>query len=277
MELTYFCERIGLSGGAVRMISGFSKEEGERAYREAAALFHADKTCFFERVLRKKQADQWFLYLYCRMALDVFREYEKRRIPERVFWDTFRDLALWCSDCFEKTGEYGIREHGWFVRHMELTIFRLGRLEFERMPSEWEIQCEDAVLSAGEPLISIHIPAGEPLLKEACIQSVRQAFDFWGREYLYVCHSWLLGPELPGLLGENSRIRGFRELFDLLEADYQERQAEERIFSRLEADPRNYPGETSLQRNARAYLASSGRLGCGLGLLRKQEVLQTTG
>lgn len=270
MELIRFCEKIGLPGGAIRLVSDFP--EGEKEYHRAGALFRADKKRFFDRVLQKEHAERWLLYLYCRMAMDVFPEYERRKIPERVFWDTFRDLALWCSDCFEKTGEYGIREYEWFVRHMELTIFRLGRLEFERMSSEWELQCGDVVLSAGEPLISVHIPAGEPLLKEACIQSVRQAFDFWGRDFPYVCHSWLLGPELPKLLGENSRIRNFRELFDLLAADYQERQAEERIFSRLEADPRDYPERTSLQKNARAYLMAGGRLGNGLGLLRKQEV-----
>lgn len=268
MELTYFCGRIGLPGGAVRLVSDFP--EGEREYAELSVLFRADKRRFMSRMLQKEQAERWFLYVYCRMAAEVFCEYEKRGIPEQVFWDTFLDLAIWCVDCFEKTGTYGILQHEWFVRHMELTIFRLGRLEFEYMPSQWEIRRGDLSLFAGDPVISIHIPAGEPLLEDVCRESVRQAFDFWGMDFPYVCHSWLLGPELSGLLGENSHIRSFRKLFDLAAVDYLERQAEERIFSRLEPEPADYPEKTSLQRAARAYLMAGGRLGNGLGLLRTE-------
>lgn len=267
MELTYFCDKIGLPGEAVRRIAALPA--GEKTYREAAPLFRADRERFFARMLQAERPEQYFLYVYCRMAMDVLPEYEKRKIPESVFWDTFRDLAIWCADCFEKTGTYGIRQYEWFVRHMDLTLFRLGRLEFERMPSVWDVRQEPDVLTKGEPLISVHVPAGEPLGEDACRQSVRRAFDFFGRDLPYVCHSWLLGPELPGLLEASSNILRFRELFRVIAVDYLEREAEERIFLRTGPDPRNYPERTGLQRAARAHLIAGGRLGNGLGLLRK--------
>lgn len=272
MELMYFCKRIGLPGEAAAQIAELP--EGEAVYRDTCPLFYTDRGRFFARILQKERAEQYFLYVYCRMAVEILPEYERRKIPEEVFWDTFRDLAIWCADCFEKTGTYGIRQYEWFVRHMDLTIFRLGRLEFERMPSQWDILLGDTAVWPGKPLISIHIPKDGPLFEDACIQSVCQAFAFFGNELPYVCHSWLLGPELPRLLKDSSHILRFRELFRLVAVDYQEHEAEERIFSRLEPDPRNYPGKTSLQRNARAHLMAGGRLGNGLGLLRKPLFLQ---
>ena len=65
---------------------------------------------------------------------------------------------------FREYGEYGINEYDWFFRHLELRIFRFGRLEFEKMDSPWELSPGETGVRKGEKVISIHIPQGEKLV-----------------------------------------------------------------------------------------------------------------
>ena len=51
--------------------------------------------------------------------------------------------------------------------------------------------------------------------------------------------------------------------------DFEEKEAEWRIFGRLEENPKKYPESTSLQKNAKRYLQSGKKLGNGLGLLKE--------
>lgn len=44
---------------------------------------------------------------------------------------------------------------------MKLTIFRLGRMQFEIMDSRWNFTAGERMVKKGDPIISIHIPQGE--------------------------------------------------------------------------------------------------------------------
>ena len=85
-----------------------------------------------------------------------------------MFFDTFSDIAVWCQVCFRRYGEYGIQEYEWLWRHVEMTLFRLGRLQFEKTESLWEFEYKGRKTAVGDPVISIHIPEGQPLDPEAC-------------------------------------------------------------------------------------------------------------
>ena len=86
-----------------------------------------------------------FYIIYAAWAPETYDAYEKRGISRDIFRDTFYDLTLWCENCFREYGEYGIDEYDWFFRHMELTIFRFGRLQFENMDSHWSFTGETGV------------------------------------------------------------------------------------------------------------------------------------
>ncbi len=79
--------------------------------------------------------------------------------------------------------------------------------------AEWCLE-----LSYGDPMINIHIPAGEALTTESCIDSFHQAEDFF-TEHLpdfkwkgFYCHAWLLDPVLQELLPKDSKIVQFQNL-----------------------------------------------------------------
>lgn len=114
-------------------------------------------------------------------------------------------------------------DNGWltiFVESAEKTegnhIDSTGHVKRETIilpATDWQLE-----LSYGEPMINIHIPSGESLTPESCIDSFHKAADFFN-EYLpdfkwkgFYCHAWLLDPVLQELLSEDSKIIQFQKL-----------------------------------------------------------------
>lgn len=264
MRLERFCEGIRLMPGAVKALEGIKIEEEK--YRKNKLLFRTDKDSFYAAILKEKKFRLLFLYYFCRMGCDAWEEYIKKGISEKVYWDTFYDLTLWCGNCRQEYGEYGIQQYDWFYRAIEGTLFRFGRLEFEKGFSEWEFVYRDRKVSIGEPVIYVHIPQGEKLEPGGCMESFDQSFRFWGKDHLYLCHSWLLGKELEAVLPEESNIRKFRELFAVVRTDYGEREAEWRVFRTVNRSIKAYPEETALQKSMKRLLLEGKCFGNGLGV-----------
>ena len=226
---------------------GFEEQECERLYE----LYKKDHNKFFEEVLKREESGLWFLWLYSNMACKVYDKYKERGISEEVFWDTFQDIRFWCENTEREFGTLGLAVYEWFYRHIDMVLFRFGRLQFEKMDTE----------------INIHIPQGEALSWEACKKSIETAKKFWDGDRSYVFHSWLLYPELDQVLGEKSNIREFRKHFKVLQVDYKEREAEWRIFGKVLKNVIEYPENSSLQKKVKEYLLSGRVLGNGWGVL----------
>ena len=262
MELSRFLKGIRLMPEAMEELESIrvTKEE----YEEVRASFYRDKKEFYRRICKEEDSQRLFLYYFCRFACETYAGYEERGIDDSVYWDTFYDITLWCGNCFRDYGKYGIAEYSWLSRHIEMNLFQFGRLQFEKTAAEpgWD-------MLQGEEVISIHIPQGEKLDLQACKESIQRGIRFWGTEYTYVCDSWLLEPELGKLLKEGSNILEFQKLFEIVSVDKNCRQAEERIFIKVQDNPADYPEETSLQRAAKRYLMEGGKLGCVVGRLKE--------
>lgn len=272
MELRELCEGIGLCSEAAAVIS--SMAEADAAYEETRALYRKDREAFYSMIARSGEPEKQLLYHYCRFACEAYGGYREEGISDSVFFDTFRDITLWCMYYYRETGKYGIGRYvqDWFWRGFERKMLRLGRLEFEEMEVTEEMAGIMGHTGRGETVISIHIPAGEPLGREACLASLRRAYGRYGRERLYFCHSWLLYPELRKLLPENANILRFQELFDVVQVDYREREAEWRVFGRHFYRVADYAEDTSLRRCLKQHLLSGGVLGNGFGILRDEKV-----
>ena len=263
MEVLELCRRIQMPKQAIKRMQepGITEEE----YLRMNVLRKADYKAFCREVRKAEDFRVRFLFYFCRFACETYEDYKKERISDRIFFDTFRDLRHWCVNCYQEFGEYGIDEDHWFWRLFDRTLFKLGRLQFETGPAMQSIEHDGWSLKKGEPVIHVHIPQGEPLDWSACERSFEAAYVWFGREIPYICHSWLLFPGLRELLPEQSNIIKFQSHFQLLEVDYLEREAEWRIFSKVQEDVKVYPEKTSLQKAAKAYLLSGRKLGLGLG------------
>ena len=161
----------------------------------------------------------YFLY-FCE---DLAQKYETKAIPEEILLDTLGDIVTWTKIWSGLKGELYLGELEWLKRHLEGRLFKLGRLQFCMANSEFDIP--EKGLVKGAPVIEVHIPEGEPLSHEACLNSIDMARDFFARYYpefdysLFTCHSWLLDASLGEFLPPHSNILKFANLFKIVRQD----------------------------------------------------------
>jgi hypothetical protein len=266
MDLGPFCERIDMPPQAAEFVRSYPLAGSD--FDMYKNLFFEDRDKFFLQVHKDGQ-EPLFLVLFVRLALEAYQEYQKRNIPDEVYYDTFSDLAIWYRHYYNTAGRHGIGEYRWLWRHIRLRIFRLGRLQFEPMVPGRDIHYKDHVYYAGDPVLKVHIPRGSPLLSGECQDSYLKAARFFrGIESVFMCHSWLLSSALRKLLPPESNILLFQQPYFLYDQDMESRQGEEWIFGGVQANPGHYPDKTRLQRSAREYLMTGGKIGFGRGIFR---------
>lgn len=265
MDWKTFCGGIGLSREAEACAASFGLSQQE--YERYRRLFWQDPGEFIRQVEERGDWAQAFLCLFIRFGLDAWPAYRRRGISERVYLDTFRDIAIWEEEYRLRFGVPGIATYGWLCLHPQLKLFRLGRLQFQPSALPEAVSLPEMALAAGDLVLNVHIPKDGPLRPEECAESYRQAEAFFrGIPPVFVCESWLLGPELPRLLRPDSNILAFQKEYRLLACDGESRQAEERIFGQVLEDPGLYPEQTGLQRAAKRFLRDGGKLGSGRGI-----------
>lgn len=256
-------KKIGIPDYAAKMIEAFPLSDGE--YEEYRSLFLKDSNAFLTAVRERKEYRLLFLKLYLRMAWEARELYDARGIPERIYYDTFQDIAVWMENCVRAYGEVGIEQYDWLWRHVKGRLFRLGRLQYEVVKGAEEPELNGKKLRQDEIVLNLHIPQGEPLDLEQCKESLREAAGFFENFSEITCHSWLLSPALRQLLPEESNIIKFQSLFSVYGIDRESREAEERIFGRLCENPLDYPENTSLGKAMKKYLLAGGKPGSAYG------------
>jgi hypothetical protein len=124
----------------------------------------------------------------------------------------------------------------------------------------------------GDNLIYVHIPEGEKLSEDKCLESFVMAKTFFSEffpehkyEY-YFCESWLLFDGNRDFMKEDSNIVKFMNLFEHCYSMKIDVQAIERIYGKRKLLKRNYSENTDLQRRAKAYMLSGNKLGVGIAV-----------
>lgn len=239
----------------------------EREYIKYRQHFQSDMNSFFESITVMKEYRQKLLYLFVRFAVDAHEVFKLKGISDNVYFDTFSDIRIWCDVCYRDFGVYGIEEYNWLQEHLQLRLYRLGRLQFQLFNFEHDLKVGKVSVKKNQLVLNVHIPEGEPLSPELVDRSFRLARDFF-REVspIFTCRSWLLYPELSKIMNEHSNIMRFQRLFSIYEIDGNSKEAEQRIFHRVESNPYEYKEKTRLQRAAKSYLLAGGKLGSGNGI-----------
>lgn len=193
--------------------------------------------------------------------------YVQKGIDEKILMHTLSDLLIWAKNYNLMTGKIGINEHYWIGCHLSGRLFRLGRLQFCK--GVMECDCERLSLKKGDPIIEVHIPQGEPLLKQNCEASVIWAKEFFSKyfpDYKYscfTCHSWLLDYELKEFLKPESNIIEFQNMFDIIGYD-ESNQAIKYLFDiNPEKNVQSY-----LQKKILEHTSSGGKLHEGYGIIK---------
>jgi hypothetical protein len=267
LNIQSFCEGIKLDPAAAQQLYAHRMEE--ETYEAHKQHFYADRDSFFESAKQTTSYRKLLFYLFVRFGVDAYEEYRIRGISDEIYYDTFSDIQIWCSTCKRDFDEYGIEEYNWLQEHVQLRLFRLGRLQFQPIAFDRDLEVDGRKIAKHQIVLNVHIPSGEPLTPLSVEKSFVLARAFFrGASPVYVCHSWLLYPELSEVLSTDSNILQFQKQFYIYEVDEQSKEAEQRIFNKVSADPSSYEAQSSLQRSAKAYLEAGHKLGSGYGIMR---------
>lgn len=202
-----------------------------------------------QRILRSEpgQPGPYFhVHAFLAALPQTRRFHEARGISEEVSRATLSDLSLKLA---EQDGR-ALTKHQWLSRHFQGSLYRLGRLQFER------------TLVDGEPVLEIHIPGDGPLTPTACDKSFAQAVGFFAKHFpeeqyrRAVCHSWLLDEQLNDYLAADANILDFQRRFELTgEQAAADEDVLNFVFGYL-ADRSRLPQQTTLQRAIVSHLAN---------------------
>jgi len=193
----------------------------DREFQEALKNIPVSDTVSIDTWQEQDGKRNLLSFLFMCSALE--EKYLSRGVGEDILLDTLSDVVIWTNTYSELKGELWLGETGWLKRHMSMTLFRLGRLQFGF--GEAEADVPEIGLSKGDPIMEIHIPEGPALTPEACQDSIARARAFFAEYYpeyeykCFTCHSWLLDDSLKELLSPDSNILRFQELFHIVQRD----------------------------------------------------------
>ena len=197
----------------------------------------------------------------------MLENHHKRGVSEAISRATASDIALWIKEYHRKSGSWGLSNTGWTRNHLSGRLHRLGRLQFIPTPCKMSgLRPEDTVKN-GDPILEVHIPAGEPLLPDACLESFEAAKQFYAdmRSVGFTCVSWLLGPNLEEVLPPDSNVIQFKRMFQQVPCGSSDQQMCERVFDMFPLDLEKAPQQTSMQRAILAYYKNGGKIPAGAG------------
>jgi len=183
----------------------------------------ADLKCMsFADYERRKDEDDagrnLVMYLY--FCEELSERYKKAGISEEILLKTLEDFVISVQRNYILRGSMGVVNAAVLANHLSMRLFRIGRLQFCMTGACVDIPAKG--IRVGDPVMDVHIPAGRPFSLQDCLESFRRAEEFFATyfpEYqycYYTCFSWLLDDGLQQFLKEDSNIRQFQTLFEVV-------------------------------------------------------------
>lgn len=220
--------------------------------------------------------------------------YDKLQISESIFYDTLSDLRIWIDNYKTNTNKNGVEELNWLHLHLNLKLFKLGRLQFQKSRQIFKNYKKDDInLKIGNLILAIHIPGENTLSSNECLQSISMAEVFFKKyfpEYntnYFSCYSWLLYSKNKDFIKKDSNILKFQSFFNVIFEKEAPSQHYLWIFNKRYPDKKliahknkfgsygmleNAPQKTSLQKNLYEYIISGGKLGVSYGILNTKDL-----
>jgi hypothetical protein len=254
---------IGFANGVRDALLAF--DESLDSFKEALAALLP---------ISEVKEEELILYLYLIRSEKTLAEYNKRGMGEEVFYESMLDLTMAARRCYERGGIYGLDSKvyiGWSRRVLLMEIFRLGRLEFELIPSPYDTEINGHALKKGELCINTHIPAYCPLTEEACEDAYERARTFYKKHFgiercFFICISWLMHPWLCEDIGESSSIVRFAKKYKIFEVVDDGIAPINWVFLKKCENPCDYPEDTTIRRKLKARILEGRPFGYGVGV-----------
>lgn len=209
-----------------------------------------------------------FLLYISPALLDKYRE---KGIDEKYYYDTMCDFTYKLIECRKYHGVWGNSSLGWNRGLFRMQTIKVGRLEYQLR--EFPLDDYKDFIKKNDPVLSIHIPSSGPLCEEEVLDSIKEAYKFYGYtgNMVLFCQSWLLYPPMfYDVCAEGSNMAKFYNLFDIVKYDtYKDNSTYWRIFyvdgNTTPID--ELPQETTLQKNLVKFFKAGNQLGYGAGVI----------
>ncbi len=181
--------------------------------------------------------------------------------------DIYENDGIWTSSLEESSESIRgilINSQAHAVNHLE-----------EISLSDYEL-----VLTKGNPIMEVHIPAGQPLKHEDCFKSYQAALSFYDKFFPEVqfngfcCTSWLLDNQLSLLLPAKSNIVQFQQDYLIYPYKGSDTQTFERVFGGKPDNLKQAPRNTPLQAAILDYCLQGNNMRMGAGFILKQWVIE---
>ena len=198
--------------------------------------------------------------------------YEDLGYSEEMYRDSMLDLKYKNEECRLIKGVPGTFVAPWCAMFFKMKLFGFGRLQFEVIHFGDYYEKNGRSLRPFSNVINTHIPrSGTPLLPDLCDEAFGRALEFFradlGEDPAAVCHSWLLYPQLRGMLKPGSNLLSFMDRFDVYASAADTTfNSLWRLFDTDEKDPDKLPADSSLRRAFIAHLKRGGMPGWGKGV-----------
>lgn len=278
--MNYLCNKIGFPKEASEYVysvyNGITHNKGAynslvNAKNSFLSPSSTEYTKYIERIHEEIGVDIYtinlILVLVC--AKNVKALYDKKGVPEQVYFDTMSDISYKLQECKKLHNIWGIFSLDWYRGIFSLRTFKLGRLEYEIMP--FPLDAYKNLVKKGDIVYSCYIPSAGPLTPESVIDSLKRAYKFFGiKDKLIVyCNSWLIYPAHYELFPQGSNLRAFYDLYEIIDEEHPTNNGNLwRIFYKSANTPIDeLPANTTLQRNFKEYLKKGNYIGVGVGML----------
>ena len=202
------------------------------------------------------------LAIYLISAFIIYDKYKLKGISKKIYIDTMKCFSRFIDECYIKNGKYYFDRGFWTYRQTNMSLFRIGTLEFE---------------FTHDKKISVHIPSDAVLTNEEIDKSFNELECFLNefypenKDYEIYCSSWLLSPELSKYLDSKSRILLFQKYFEIVDFNPLAMDVFEWVFKTNQNTPIcDLKEETSLQKNIKKALLNGQKIGIGYGILKKK-------
>ena len=142
----------------------------------------------------------WLLLLMA-AAQPAREDFHRRGLGDGLFWETFSDLRYKALECWRVYRVWGVFVAFWYPIFYTGEILKLGRLEYQEgvFRGEGPVTVGDVTVRPGDPVKQLHIPSsGEPLTREARLDSYRRAFARFGQKQTVVAVFNFSGAEQKG-------------------------------------------------------------------------------
>lgn len=213
-----------------------------------------------------------YVWLFLSVVPLVRRYHAEHSIPDNVSWESLACLGSTMAAARQLSGKPGLDGVWSPPLAFRGALYPLGRLTFERIEPTAD-GADFPPLPPGTCAIGTHIPGNSRLEPRACDASFARARDFLAHHFserpaAFICHSWLLDPQLAEYLPAESNLVRFQRRFTLKpnQCEPSHNEILQFVFARRNQGPdvpedvmAELPQDTSLQRAYVTHLRSGRR------------------